>query len=82
MSNTPSKMASKMSSPLGAMSLVFEIGFIIALPGVGLGFAGAHLDKAWGTSPLCTIAGLLIAFILSAFIVVSRVKGLLTQSGS
>lgn len=69
--------AQKMATPWGAMSLVFELGYIIALPAAAFGFGGAYLDKHYvGLSPLLTIAGLILAFILSSFIVVHRVKAI------
>jgi F0F1-type ATP synthase assembly protein I len=79
MNATSSKPASKIGTPWGAVSLVFELGYIIAIPAVVFGFAGAHGDKYMETSPLLTISGLACAFLLSAFVVIRRVKAV-TQS--
>ncbi len=58
------------------LSIVSEIGFIIALPAVLLGFAGAYLDKEMGSSPLFVLAALALAFCVSAFVVVRKVQSI------
>ena len=51
------------------LSLVGQLGFIIALPAAGLGFGGAYLDRLLGTSPLFILLGLALAIATSSFTV-------------
>ena len=51
------------------LSLVGQLGFIIALPSAGLGFGGAYLDRLLGTSPLFILLGLALAIATSSFTV-------------
>lgn len=80
MNTTSSKPASNMSTPWGAVSLVFELGYIIAIPAALLGFGGAYLDQHMETSPLFVVVGLLLAFAISALAVVSKVKSITKHS--
>jgi hypothetical protein len=56
------------------VGLVWELGWIIAVPVLILGFGGAYLDKKWGTGPWLILAGFALAFILSLAAAVHRVK--------
>ncbi len=47
------------------LKLVWELGYIIAIPVVVLGFGGAYLDKRLGISPLFLLLGLGLALFLS-----------------
>ena len=57
-----------------AVSLAFELGYLIALPAVCLGFGGALIDKKYGTLPYCTIGGLALAIVLSCVAVYRKLK--------
>jgi F0F1-type ATP synthase assembly protein I len=59
-----------------ALGLVWELGYLIALPAFLFGFGGAYLDKYFGTSPIFVLTGLLIALAISSFIVYKRVKAI------
>ncbi len=59
---------------LQGIGLVWELGWIIAVPVVILGFGGAWLDKKWGTAPWLVLAGFAISFILSLAAAIQRVK--------
>ncbi len=61
-----------------ALGLVWELGWLIAIPAFLFGFGGAYVDKHYGSSPTFVLVGLLLAFILSAFMVYRRVKGVLS----
>lgn len=52
-------------SPWGAAGMAGEIGYILAIPAVLLGFGGAYLDKYMGTSPFCIIIGFVVAAVSS-----------------
>jgi hypothetical protein len=56
------------------VGLVWELGWIIAVPVLILGFGGAYLDKKWGTAPWLLLAGFAISFILSLAAAIHRVK--------
>lgn len=62
------------SSPWMAVQLAWELGYMIAIPAVLLGFVGAYVDKAFHTSPLFLIAGFLLAVTLSAIAVYRKVR--------
>ncbi|MDD5055689.1 MAG: AtpZ/AtpI family protein [Candidatus Peribacteraceae bacterium] len=64
----------KNSNLLQGIGLVWELGWIIAVPVLILGFGGAYLDKKWGTAPWLLLAGFAIAFILSLAAAIHRVK--------
>jgi len=49
------------------LSLVGQLGFIIALPAAAFGFGGAWLDRQFGTSPLFILLGLGVAILTSSF---------------
>ncbi len=57
-----------------AVGLVWEIGWVIAVPAFLFGFGGAYVDKYYETSPLFMIGGLLVALLFSGFAVYRRVK--------
>lgn len=60
----------------GAVNLVFELGYMIAIPIVVLGFGGAFLDKKYGTSPLFILLGIVISVTISSISVYKKVKSL------
>lgn len=71
----------KPTEPLNAMRclmLVGEIGWIIALPAVGLGLLGRYADLKFGLTPWLFILGLLLAFTISTFAVYRSVKSALS----
>jgi F0F1-type ATP synthase assembly protein I len=72
----PTPRRSPLDSPWGAVSLVFELGYIIALPAILLGFGGAYLDKQMETSPLLIFSGLLLAFVISSLVIIGKVRSI------
>ena len=67
------------ASMWNALSIAWEVGYIIAIPAFALGFGGAYLDKQYGSSPLLTIAGILLALIVSGFTIWRRIKSILSR---
>ncbi|TSC79935.1 MAG: Uncharacterized protein G01um101425_412 [Candidatus Peregrinibacteria bacterium Gr01-1014_25] len=57
-----------------ALNLAWELGFLIAVPAFVFGFGGAYLDQKWETSPWIALAGLFLAFTISAITIVKRVR--------
>lgn len=57
-----------------ALNLAWELGYIIALPIVILGFGGAWLDKKLGTPPLFILIGILVSLLISGIGVYRKIK--------
>jgi len=56
------------------VSIAFELGFIIALPIVLLGFVGKWLDGKAGTYPLLTLIGIFGAITMTSFWIYRKFK--------
>lgn len=69
----------RMVSPYEAMSLVFEMGYLIAIPAVSLGLGGAWMDRRFGSSPSFTGAGLALAVAISTYAVYCRLKAFISR---
>lgn len=71
---TPAQMK-KDSEVYGlSLSLAGQLGYLIAIPAVALGFGGAYMDKYFQTSPMYMLLGLFIALVLSSIAVYRKVK--------
>ena len=57
-----------------ALSLAWNLGYVIAVPIVILGFSGAWLDKKFATSPLFILIGIFLAMILSGIGIYRKVN--------
>ena len=57
-----------------ALSLVFELGYIIALPIVILALGGRLLDRKLDSSPAFLLLGISIAILLSSYLVHQKMK--------
>lgn len=64
-------------SPLWeALNLAWELGYLIAIPIVLLGFGGAFLDKKVDTSPLFLLVGIGLSIIISGIAVYKKIKNI------
>lgn len=54
-------------------SLVFELGYTIAIPIVVLGLIGRLLDKKFDSSPILLLAGILLSIIISSIGIYKKV---------
>lgn len=64
-------------SPLwSALNLAFELGYLIAIPIVVLGFGGAWLDKKLGSTPAFILIGIVLSIIISGLTVYKKVKNI------
>lgn len=63
-----------------SIRLAWELGYLIALPAVVLGFGGAYLDRYVQTSPLFLLIGFALAALLSGVGVVRKVRAILKAS--
>ena len=59
-----------------ALSLAWELGFIIAIPLVIFGTIGKYADGVFGTKPWLTLIGILIAIVLSSLWLYYHIKSL------
>lgn len=66
------------ASPWLALKLAWELGYLIAIPVVALGFGGAMLDKYVGTMPLFTLLGFALAAVLSGIAIRRRLRAILS----
>ena len=55
-------------------SVVFELGYTIAIPVVVFAFTGRWLDGIFGTTPLLTAAGVLISMPVTGYLVYRKLK--------
>jgi uncharacterized membrane protein YfcA len=74
----PSQQSQK-SGWLTALAVAWDLGYIIALPIVILGFGGAYLDKTYTTSPLFLLIGIGFALIVTAFFISRKMKDLISK---
>lgn len=56
------------------LSLVFELGYLIAIPIVVCAFGGRFLDRSFGTSPIFLLVGIAIAMVVSGVMVMGRIR--------
>lgn len=64
------------SSFWSVLNLAWELGYIIALPIVILGFGGAWLDKKLGSSPGFLLAGIVLSVIISGVAIYRKIKSI------
>jgi LPXTG-motif cell wall-anchored protein len=62
-----------------AVQLVWDMGWIIAIPAVVFAFLGAYLDKRFGTTPTFILIGLALALLLSFLGVKRKLKEILKK---
>lgn len=55
------------------LTIVGQIGFIIAIPVVVLTLTGHYLDERLGTSPWLLISAIILSLVVSSLILYSRV---------
>lgn len=75
---SPRSNGKKSPSPWLALKLAWELGYLIAIPVVLLGFGGAMLDKYFGTLPLFMLLGFAVAAFLSAVAIRRRLREILS----
>jgi F0F1-type ATP synthase assembly protein I len=55
-------------------SLAWELGYLIALPIIILALLGRFLDKKFITSPLFLLVGILLALVITGFLVWKKIR--------
>lgn len=62
------------AGPWQALSLAWELGYMIAVPVVLLALGGRLLDRKFGTSPWLLLAGIILSIVASSAAVTMRVR--------
>jgi len=62
-----------------AVQLVWDMGWIIAIPAVLFGFGGAYVDKYFQTSPLFILLGLGLALLFSFLALKRKLKEIIKK---
>lgn len=62
-----------------ALSVAWELGYLIAIPLVVLAFSGAWMDRKFGTSPLWLLIGIAFAFIITSVGIYRKIKEITSQ---
>ena len=63
----------------GMVNLAFDMGFVIALPLVGLGLIGKFLDAKFGTEPWLTLIGIVFAIVTTTIWLTRKLKNYLNK---
>lgn len=61
-------------SAYGALSLAFELGYIIAIPIVCFALGGRLLDRKLDSSPAFLLLGILVSILLSSYFIYQKIK--------
>jgi len=63
-----------------ALSLLGQLGYVIAVPLVILALGGRFIDKKYGTSPWFLIVGMFFALIISTFWVYKKTAEIMSEA--
>jgi len=67
-------------SPIkAAMSVLLDVGYIIAVPLVFFALLGRMVDNMWGTSPLFILIGIVLAAISSTMYLRKKISHLVNK---
>lgn len=73
-------MNDKKSNLWQALSLLGQLGYVIAIPLVILAIVGRFLDKKFHTSPWLLIVGMFLALITSTFWVLKKTTEIMKEA--
>ncbi|HCU70416.1 MAG TPA: hypothetical protein DIC35_01520 [Candidatus Moranbacteria bacterium] len=62
-----------------AMTLAWELGYMISIPLVALALGGRFLDKKLGTEPFLLLAGVCLAIIISSYMVYKKTTDIINK---
>lgn len=79
---TPAQETKQKSAMWLALDIAYQLGYLIALPIVVLGFGGAFLDKKLGTSPIFILSGIALSFIITSIGAFRKIKDITDQINS
>ena len=69
----------ELKKSFSVISLAWELGYLIAVPLVALTLGGRFLDKKLGTSPLILLVGVVLAIIISSYMVYKKTTDIMEQ---
>lgn len=76
--NPPYKeVGEKTGFDFNAYRLVFEVGYMVAIPLVLFALGGRYLDNKLGTAPWLLLTGIVVSIFITSFIVYKKVKKIL-----
>jgi len=78
MDNKPSQ--NKEDKSFSALSLAWELGYLMAIPLVVLALLGRFLDKTWGTSPWLLLVGIGLSLLISSWTVYLKVTKIIVET--
>lgn len=70
----------KEDKSFSALSLAWELGYLIAIPLVVLALVGRFLDKLWGTSPWLLLLGIGLSLFISSWTVYFKVMKIIKEA--
>jgi len=62
------------------LGIVWTIGFMVAVPLVGFALLGRYADKAFNSSPLFFLSGVVISIIVSSILIFRKTMHLMQQA--
>lgn len=65
-----------------ALGIALEMGYLIAVPLVGMALLGAFLDTAFRTKPLILLLSILFAIVISSVLVYRKTKEMIADAES
>lgn len=68
------------NAPLSAWALAWHIGYSIVVPLILFVVGGIFVDKNYETSPVFTLVGLGLAFLVTTLLLIRRVRRILRES--
>lgn len=69
----------KKSSVFSALSLAFNLGYLIVIPLVLLAVGGRLLDKRLNSSPFLFLTGIILSILISSFLVYKKTKEVIDE---
>ena len=69
----------ELKNSFSIMALAWELGYLIAIPLVALTLGGRFLDKKLGTSPILLLVGVVLAILLSSYMVYKKTIDIIDQ---
>ncbi len=78
----PQKEKKERSAMWLALDVAYQLGYLIALPIVVLGFGGAWMDKKFLTSPLFLLIGITLSFTITTIGAFRKIKDITDKINS
>ncbi|MBI4250483.1 AtpZ/AtpI family protein [Candidatus Uhrbacteria bacterium] len=67
-------------SVLAMLGIVWTIGFMVAVPLVGFALLGRYADKAFNSSPLFFLSGVVVSIIVSSILIFRKTMQLMHEA--